>query len=118
MIKLVLKASLLWLLFINTSPAVSQTLPEYWLGNGFSSGETIITNSGLFLDDGAYDLYSAGQNWNVRFCSQNGNPITVDFKGFRTEYGGTFPPPGGSTEYLDYDYLRIRTFTSDEVVAY
>ncbi|MCF8380470.1 MAG: gliding motility-associated C-terminal domain-containing protein [Bacteroidales bacterium] len=96
----------------------AQTLPEFWLGNGFSSGQTIITNSGLFLDDGGYGLYHAGQNWNVRFCSQNGNPITVDFTGFKTDYRGTFPPPYGSTEYLSYDYLRARTYTSDDVVAY
>ncbi|MCK4921813.1 MAG: hypothetical protein KAS71_12260 [Bacteroidales bacterium] len=44
-------------------------MPEYWLGDGINSGQKVITNSGLFLDDGGYDLYSAGQNWNVKFCT-------------------------------------------------
>lgn len=95
----------------------TQVLPEYWLGNGFNSGATVITNAGLFLDDGGYGLYNADQNWNVRFCSQNGNPITVDFTGFRTNYGGTFPPADGSIEYQSYDYLQTR-YSSDDIVAY
>ncbi len=72
---------------------------DYWLNHGFTSGQTVYTNSGTFYDDGGSDLYQAGQNWNVRFCSENGNPITVDFDHFRTIFGGG--------DYHSYDYMSI-----------
>jgi len=92
-------------------PVFSQSNPDdYWLGNGFTSGQTITTNSGFFYDDGGFDLYNPGQNWNVRFCSENGNPITVDFSGFRTYY------PGGP--YGDGDYILIQQPGFQDLVAY
>lgn len=90
---------------------------DYWLNHGFTSGQTVITNSGYFYDDGGFNNYSPGQNWNVRFCSENGNPITLDFSGFTTYYGGPFPsPPPGS--YLSWDYLSIDYPPSSSYVAY
>ena len=72
---------------------------DYWLSHGFSSGQTVYTNQGSFYDDGGDSLYHAGQNWSVRFCSENGNPITVDFDHFRTIYDGG--------DYHNYDYMNI-----------
>ncbi|KPK84098.1 MAG: hypothetical protein AMS27_10935, partial [Bacteroides sp. SM23_62_1] len=90
---------------------------DYWLNHGFTSGQTVTTNSGYFYDAGGYDKYSAGENWNVRFCSENGNPITVDFSGFATHYGGPFPnPPPGA--YASYDYMTINYPPSASYVAY
>jgi gliding motility-associated-like protein len=83
---------------------------DYWLNNGFTSGQTIFTNSGFFYDDGGDSLYNPGQEWFVTFCSENGNPITLDFDGFRTDYRG------GS--YGDWDYMTINYTGSVPLVAY
>ncbi|HYW95533.1 MAG TPA: hypothetical protein VE870_08105, partial [Bacteroidales bacterium] len=72
---------------------------DYWLNHGFSSGQTILTNTGTFYDDGGNDLYHAGRDWTVRFCSENGNPITLDFDHFRTIYDGV--------DYHHFDYMSI-----------
>jgi len=88
---------------------------DYWLNNGFTSGQTITTNSGTFYDDGGNSDYHADQDWNVTFCSENGNPITLDFSGFATDYRG--PVPAGSNEYLLYDYLQIQ-YPGANYVAY
>jgi gliding motility-associated-like protein len=97
---------------------IAQTNPDdYWLNHGFTSGQTVITNSGYFYDDGGFNNYNTGQDWNVRFCSENGNPITLDFSGFATYYGGPFPsPPPGA--YLSWDYLTIDYPPSSSFVAY
>lgn len=82
----------------------SQSNPDdFWLEHGFSSGQTVLTNSGYFYDDGGYGLYQEGQDWNVTFCSENGNPITLDFNGFRTHFGGVV----GDGTYDEYDYMTI-----------
>jgi gliding motility-associated-like protein len=96
----------------------AQTNPDdYWLNHGFTSGQTVITNSGYFYDDGGNNNYNPGQSWNVRFCSENGNPITVDFSGFATYYGGPFPnPPPGA--YASWDYMTINYPPSSSYVAY
>jgi len=99
--KLIIRGIWLLILIFTVNPVESQTLTEYWLGHGFSSGQTIYTNTGLFLDDGGYDLYGVDRHWNVKFCAQNGNPITVDFSGFRTDYDT-------AGNYEDYDYLGIK----------
>ena len=103
---------------ISFSPFLSaQNNPDdYWLNNGFTSGQTVITNSGFFYDDGGFDKYQTGQNWNVQFCSENGNPITIDFSGFKTDYRGPWPP--GAGDYLAYDYLSINTFIPPVLIAY
>jgi gliding motility-associated-like protein len=80
---------------------------EYWLGHGFTSGQTIITNSGTFYDDGKLDLYTFPINYNVTFCSENNNPITLDFNGFRTDYRGTTVKPTPDGAWLPYDYMTI-----------
>jgi gliding motility-associated-like protein len=97
---------------------IAQTNPDdYWLNHGFTSGQTVITNSGYFYDDGGFNNYNPGQEWNVRFCSENGNPITLEFSGFATYYGGPFPsPPPGA--YLSWDYLTIDYPPSSSFVAY
>jgi hypothetical protein len=61
---------------------------------------------GFFYDDGGNGLYNANQNWSVKFCSENGNPLTFDFNGFKTHYGGPLPPSGSN--YLSYDYMSIQ----------
>ena len=107
---------ILILLFIYVQAYTQSNPDDYWLNNGFTSGQTVYTNSGFFYDDGGFDLYQAGQNWNVRFCSENGNPITVDFSGFRTDYRGPWPPLANS--YLSYDYMSITTSIPPQLVAY
>ncbi len=72
---------------------------DFWLNHGFSSGTTVLTNLGTFYDDGGADIYQGGQDWAVRFCSENGNPISVDFDHFRTIYIGG--------DYHNSDYLLI-----------
>ncbi len=101
-----------WLasIVLHSMIVLGQSNPDdYWLNHPvspFISGQTIITNSGFFYDDGGFDLYGIDQDWSVRFCSENGNPITVDFNGFRTDYRGIFPdPPPGA--YLEYDYMKV-----------
>ena len=89
---------------------------DYWLDNGFNDGDTVYTNAGFFYDDGGNGLYDEGQNWNVRFCSENGNPITLDFSGFQTHYDGPFPDPPDNA-YLDYDYMTIN-YPGASYVAY
>ena len=86
---------------------------DYWLNNGFTDGQTVITNSGKFYDDGGFDTYAAGQDWEVRFCSENGNPITLDFSGFRTHYAGTHV----SGDWENWDYMTIN-FPGNNYVAY
>jgi gliding motility-associated-like protein len=76
---------------------------EYWLNNGFSNGDTVYTNSGLFYDDGGAGVYQENQQWTVTFCSENGNPLTIDFSGFRTHFGGIL----GVDSYADYDYMTV-----------
>jgi hypothetical protein len=76
---------------------------DYWLNNGFSDGQTVITNSGWFYDDGGDSLYLEGQDWNVTFCSENGNPLTMDFSGFRTHFGGTI----NDGTWGNYDYMTV-----------
>ncbi|MFZ5941186.1 MAG: T9SS type B sorting domain-containing protein [Bacteroidota bacterium] len=88
---------------------------DYWLNHGFTSGTTVTTNSGTFYDDGGNANYHAGQDWNVTFCSENGNPITLDFSGFATDYRGPVPPL--ANEYLDYDYLLIQ-YPGASYIAY
>ncbi len=97
-----LRYALLILFLLVIKPVVyTQTNPDdYWLNNGFTSGQTVITNSGWFYDDGGDSLYNEGQNWNVNFCSENGNPITFDFSGFRTH------TPGIGT-WTGYDYMEV-----------
>ncbi len=87
---------------------IGQTNPDdYWLNHGFISGETITTNTGNFYDDGGFDKYSPNQNWNVNICSENGNPITLDFNHFRTHYLGTIPD--NTSQHLLYDYMRVNS---------
>ena len=88
------------LVFIFISGIRAQSKPDdYWLNNGFTDGQTITTNSGYFYDDGGNGDYQPNQNWTVRFCSENGNPITVDFTGFNTYWSGGVPE--------DDDYMSI-----------
>ena len=102
----------IFILFLNCKLVLAQTNPDdYYLNHGFTSGQTVTANSGKFYDDGGFDKYAVNQNWNVRFCSENGNPITLDFTGFRT-YN---PPP--HTDYSIYDYMTIN-FPSNNYVAY
>jgi hypothetical protein len=83
-------------LFTAPGYILAQTGPDdYWLNNGFLNGETVITNTGTFYDDGGSDPYNLGQDYSVRFCSENGNPITLDFREFATYYDGLVPPPEG-----------------------
>jgi len=94
----------------------AQTEPDdFYLGHGFTSGQTVITNNGTFYDAGGFANYGQGEDWTVTFCSENGNPITLDFDGFATHYGGTLPPPGGA--YADYDYMNI-DYPGASYVAY
>lgn len=84
--------------------AISQSNPDdFWLNNGFTNGQTVTTNSGFFYDDGGNDVYHENQDWTVTFCSENGNPITLDFSGFKTHFGGTL----GDGTYLQYDYMTV-----------
>ncbi len=105
------KIALIWFFLIAVNQFLSaQTNPDdYWLDNGFTSGQTVNTNSGFFYDDGGYDVYHENQDWNVTFCSENGEPITIDFKGFRTHFGG------GS--YTQYDFINI-DYPGASYVAY
>ncbi len=104
-------------LILTTGTSGQSGSDDYWLNNPFSDGETVITNTGHFYDAGGWDNYSAGEDWTVTFCSENGNPITVEFDSFATDYRGTFPPPQGSTEYLLYDYMSIN-YPGASYVAY
>ncbi|MBE0655746.1 MAG: hypothetical protein IH594_18240, partial [Bacteroidales bacterium] len=109
--KLVIKFLLISVFFAIFSTGFTQTNPDdYWLDNGFVSGQTIYTNSGFFYDDGGNGLYQPGQDWSVRFCSENGNPITFDFNGFRTYYNGG--------NYNSWDYMRIIYSGFPTLVAY
>lgn len=105
------------IIYTSVNKLIAQTNPDdYWLNHGFTSGQTVITNTGYFYDAGGNNNYSTGENWNVRFCSENGNPITVDFSGFATWYAGPFPsPPAGA--YLGYDYMTIN-YSGASYVAY
>ncbi len=89
---------------------------DYWLNNGFTDGQTIIINSGSFYDDGGSGLYNTGNRYSVRFCSENGNPLTMDFREFATYYNGVIPPDSGS--YTGYDYLFINVPGLDSFIAY
>lgn len=92
-------------------PLFAQENPDdYWLNHGFASGETIYTNTGFFYDDGGDSLYNPGQDWFVNFCSENGNPITLDFNGFRTDYRGG--------DYGDWDFMSIDFDGTVPLVAY
>ena len=82
---------------------------DYWLNHGFTTGQTIYTNSGTFYDDGGDSLYHAGQDWTVQYCSENGNPVSVDFDHFRTVYNGV--------DYHTSDYMTIN-YTGASYVAY
>ncbi|KPK80558.1 MAG: hypothetical protein AMS27_16835, partial [Bacteroides sp. SM23_62_1] len=87
------------------------------MNHGFTSGQTVITNTGYFYDAGGNANYSADEDWYVIFCSENGNPITVDFSDFATYYGGPFPnPPEGA--YINWDYMTINYPPSGSYVAY
>lgn len=88
---------------------------DYWLNNGFTNNETVYTNTGTFYDDGGFGLYNPGQAWTVRFCSENGNPITVDFNGFHTDYRGVHPD---GDDYDEFDYILIDYTGMDQLVAY
>ena len=96
-------------------PVVSaQSNPDdFWLNNGFLTGDTVFTNSGFFYDDGGFDVYDENQDWDVTFCSENSNPITLDFSGFKTHFGGTV----GDGTYLQYDYMTI-DFGTESYYAY
>jgi hypothetical protein len=87
-----IKSTVLFLsiiLFFGTIKIFAQTnIDDYYLNHGFTSGQTVTTNAGKFYDDGGYGKYGQNQNWTVKFCSENGNPITLDFSGFRTDYHG------------------------------
>ena len=113
---LITKNCLLTIAFFSFSfQLFSQNDPDdYWLNNGFSNTETVYVNSGFFYDDGGNGLYQPGQDWSVRFCSENGNPITLDFSGFRTHYEGT----GTGDDWKNYDYMRINYSASEPLVAY
>jgi gliding motility-associated-like protein len=92
------------LVLMSCVAAVAQSNPDdYWLNNGFIDGATVTTNTGYFYDDGGNGLYQENQDWTVEFCSENGNPITLDFSGFRTHFGGTV----GDGTYGQYDYMSI-----------
>ncbi len=95
------------------SNVYSQNDPDdYWLNHGFSNDETVYVNSGYFYDDGGDSLYNTGQDWTVEFCSENGNPITLDFNGFRTHYEGST-----DTDYVNWDYMSI-IYPGTSLVAY
>ncbi len=92
----------------------SQNNPnDYWLENGFFDGDTVYVNSGFFYDDGGYELYNTGQDWTVIFCSENGNPITLDFNGFRTHYEGST-----TGDYDNWDYMTIDYTGTKKLAAY
>lgn len=95
---------ILLLLFARVLGLYAQSEPyDYWLINGFADGDTVITNDGFFFDDGGNDVYQENQDWEVTFCSENGNPITLDFMGFATHFGGVI----GDGTYGQYDYMTI-----------
>ncbi len=51
------------------------------------NGQTINTCSGNFYDSGGSGSnYSDSDNYAVTFCSDNGNPMTMDFTAFDIEY--------------------------------
>ena len=104
---------LLGLIALNISAYSQSNADDYWLFNGFSDGETVTTNSGWFYDDGGDGLYQEGQDWSVEFCSENGNPITLDFSGFRTHFGGTID----DGTWGEYDYITI-DYPGGSYVAY
>jgi gliding motility-associated-like protein len=89
---------------------------DYYLGQGFNSGDTVYTNSGTFWDAGGLNNYGTNEQWTVWFCSNNGNPITFDFSDFATDYRGTFPNPGLG-EFRAYDYLTVY-YGGDSAHAY
>ncbi|MBL7112743.1 MAG: hypothetical protein ISS19_12475 [Bacteroidales bacterium] len=103
--KYTLAILMLVLAFLPALVTAQSALDDFWLGHGFTSGQTVITNNGTFYDAGGFDKYGQGEDWTVTFCSENGNPITLDFDGFATYYGGTLPPPEGA--YAAYDYMNI-----------
>lgn len=86
---------------------------DYWLNNGFNDGDTVYTNTGWFYDDGGNGVYQESQEWSVTFCSENGNPLTIDFSSFRTNFGGTV----GDGTYVDYDYISV-DYPGASYVAY
>jgi len=98
------------LLIYGLSQVNAQGPDDYFVGHGFADGDTVFTNSGTFWDDGYTGNYSPTGNWEVYFCTPAGNPhpLTLEFSGFATHYGGTFPLPPLSQEYLDWDYMRVR----------
>ena len=106
--------ALIWTGFLPLATQAQTNPDDYYLGHGFSSGDTVYTNSGTFWDAGGLANYGAGENWYVIFCATNGNPITVDFSGFATHYGG-IPPP--TPPWTDYDYMSIN-YPGANYVAY
>jgi len=108
--------SLFVIFIIYISGIIAQSNPDdYWLNNGFNNGDTVKTNSGYFYDDGGNDVYHENQDWTVRFCSENGNPITLDFSNFATHYGGPLPSGG---EHALYDYMLVSYPPSADYVVY
>ncbi len=114
-----LRAATALLLSIAVFSLNAQDPDDYFVGHGFvGNGDTVFTNSGTFWDDGYTANYSTTGNWNVYFCTTvgNPNPLTVEFKGFATHYGGAFPAPPGA--YAAWDYMTIQYPPSVSYVAY
>lgn len=114
---LLLSCSALILCTVNQTFA--QDPDDYFLGHGFAgTGDTVFTNSGTFWDDGYDTNYSTTADWEVVFCTTAGNPnpLTLEFKGFATHYGGGFPP--GEGEFYAWDYMRIRYAPAADYYAY
>lgn len=100
---------LISLIFNAISTLYAQDPDDYFVGHGFvGNGDTVFTNSGTFWDDGYTGDYSATGDWDVYFCTPQGNPnpLTLEFKGFATHYGGGWP--AGPGEWFSWDYLHIR----------
>ncbi len=106
------------LIFSGIQNISAQGPDDYFLGHGFADGDTVFTNSGTFWDDGYTSDYSPTGNWTVYFCTTAGNPnpITLEFSGFATHYGGAFPAPGGA--YAAWDYLNVQYQPSANYFAY
>ncbi|HEC41747.1 MAG TPA: hypothetical protein ENI20_02835, partial [Bacteroides sp.] len=95
------------LIVLGVSTVTGQDTADYFLGHGFAgTGDTVFTNSGTFWDDGYTSNYDQDADWDVYFCTTDGNPnpLTLEFTGFKTHYGGeTLPGP-----YADWDYIKAR----------
>ena len=84
--------------FINSTSAESAEtlLADYEIDN--VNGQTIYTCSGNFYDDGGSGSnYLINKDYTVTFCSDDGNPISIEFTSFYLEYNSN----------CNYDYLRI-----------